>query len=153
MKKISLSLILLLVSVFSSSLFAQSSKYNLDDGFVADGYDVVSYFQDNEREGVDGYELKYDGVRFKFSSKKNLELFKSNPIKYIPQYGGWCAYAVAVKSEKMGSNPKSYEIRDGKLYLFYKRFFTDTLEDWLDEDPNNLVKQADKNWEKIKSFD
>jgi len=68
---------------------------------------------------------------------------------YMPQYGGYCAYAIAKKGEKVSINPKTFEIRDNKLYLFYDMFFTNTLDMWLENNPEQLKKQADDNWIKI----
>jgi len=120
-----------------------------NNGYVAEGYDVVSYFSLIAVEGSTNYEYQYDGVKFKFISSENLMLFKANPVKYIPQYGGWCAYAMGFKEDKVSINPKTFEIRGGKLYLFYNAWGTNTLKSWLKERPEKLKKQADANWAKI----
>ena len=93
----------------------------------------------------------YDNVTFLFSSKENLEQFKKNPSQYVPQYGGYCAYAVAVKGSKVNINPETFEIRDGKLYLFYNAWGTNTLTLWQEQGPETLKNKADENWEKIKT--
>ncbi|QOD59925.1 YHS domain-containing protein [Polaribacter haliotis] len=137
----------LLLLITSTTFFAQ--EYNLDKGYVAEGYDVVSYFNNNPEEGNKDFMTEYDGVKFKFASKENLEKFKNSPKKYVPQYGGYCAYAIGKNGEKVSINPKYYDIRDGKLYLFYKTIFNNTLKDWKEEGPEKLQKQADTNWIKI----
>ena len=71
-----------------------------------------------------------------------------NPAKYEPQYGGWCAYAMGAKGEKVSVDPKTYKIVDGKLYLFYNRLFNNTLEDW-NENEAKLKNKADANWVNI----
>jgi YHS domain-containing protein len=135
----------------SSSFFAQKIDYNTKKGYIAEGFDLVSYFtQKAPLEGNKKFETTYDNVKFKFISKENLDLFKSNPKKYIPQYGGYCAYAVAAKKTKMYIDAEAYEIRDGKLYLFYSSFFGSKLEDWKDGDTKKLQKKGDKNWEELK---
>ena len=140
--------ITLLFLIISSTLFSQKTEYYLKKGYIAEGYDVISYFNKKPLEGNKKYQTIYDGVKFKFSSEKNLALFKENPTKYIPQYGGYCAYAIGKTGEKVGINPKTFEIRDGKLYLFYNSWGTNTLKLWLKENPQQLKKQADINWKK-----
>lgn len=136
--------------IFSTSLFAQKNYY-VKKGAVAKGYDVVSYFNNKAIQGSKKIALEYDGVAFYFSSKENLKTFSKNPRKYIPQYGGYCAYAMGLKGEKVSINPETFEIRDGKLYLFYNSWGTNTLELWVKEGPKKLKEQADTNWKKITS--
>lgn len=137
-------LLLLLISITFSA-----QNYNTKNGFVAEGYDVVSYFNNKAEKGNKEFTTEFDGVKFKFSSKENLAKFKENPKKYAPQYGGYCAYAIGLKGEKVTINPKNFEIRDGKLYLFYNSWGTNTLELWQKEGAAKLQKKADKNWKKI----
>ncbi|WP_299049586.1 YHS domain-containing (seleno)protein [uncultured Polaribacter sp.] len=132
---------------FSISFFAQD--YNLKGGYVAEGYDVVAYFNNIAAKGNKKFSTTYDGVQFKFVSKENLKTFVKSPKKYIPAYGGYCAYAIGVKGEKVSINPKTFEIRDGKLYLFYNAWGTNTLELWQKEGAEDLKQKADKNWKKI----
>ena len=131
----------------SITFFAQD--YNTKKGFVAEGYDVVSYFDNKAIKGNANFIAEFDNVKFSFSSKENLAKFNKNPKKYIPQYGGYCAYAIGVKGKKVGVNPKTFEIRDGKLYLFYNSWGTNTLELWQKEGAEQLKEKADKNWKKI----
>ncbi len=141
---------ILMLLIFVTSLsFGQKSHYNIQKGAVAKGYDVVSYFNNTAKKGDKQYALKHDGVTFLFSSQENLNAFKKDPTKYIPQYGGYCAYAIGIKGSKVSINPETFEIRDGKLYLFYNRGRTNTLELWTTEGAEKLRDQADKNWKKI----
>jgi len=137
---------LLFISTMS---WGQTSTYNTYKGFVAKGYDVVSYFQGQPKKGKNTLVHSINGAKFMFDSQKNLDLFKANPYQYIPQYGGWCAYAIA-KNKKATIDPETYEIRDHKLYLFYNKNFNNTLKSWLKEGPELLRKQADKNWADMK---
>lgn len=134
----------------SSIFFGQEKDYNLKKGYIAEGYDVVSYFDNKVEEGKKEFTTTYDSVKFKFASKQHLETFKKNPKKYIPQYGGWCAYAIGANNTKYDINPKTYEIRDGKLYLFYNSWGTNTFDKWKKGNPEKLRKQADKNWAALK---
>lgn len=134
---------------FSLTVFSQKENYNTKKGAVANGYDVVAYFSNKAVKGNKKLSYTYDDVTFQFSTLENLNTFKANPTKYIPQYGGYCAYAIGVKGEKVGINPKTFEIRDGKLYLFYNSWGTNTLKLWLDENPEELKMKADKNWSSL----
>lgn len=140
----------LLIVITSVAATAQSIDYNTKKGSVAEGYDVVAYFDNEAIKGKKDYRTTYDGVDFLFSSEEHLNQFKTDPEKYIPQYGGYCAYAVAVKSKKVKIDPETFEIRDGKLYLFYNSWGNNTLETWLEKDVKGLQQKADKNWEAIK---
>ncbi|QTD36538.1 hypothetical protein JL193_10300 [Polaribacter batillariae] len=139
--------ILILLLSTTTTFFAQN--YNLDKGYIAEGYDVVSYFDNAPKEGKKDFTTEYDGVKFKFISQENLEKFKKSPKKYVPQYGGYCAYAIGLKGKKVSINPKTFEIRDGKLYLFYNSWGTNTLKLWKKEGAEKLKEKADENWLKI----
>jgi YHS domain-containing protein len=130
--------------------YAQSIDYNTKKGYVAKGYDVVAYFDNQAIEGQKEFTTIYDGAKFKFVSKENLNRFKSDPEIYIPQYGGYCAYAIAIKSKKVDIDPETFEIRDGKLYLFYNSWGNNTLETWKKNNVKGLQKKADQHWEVIK---
>ncbi|SFB91142.1 YHS domain-containing protein [Flagellimonas taeanensis] len=130
---------------------AQSIDYNVHKGYAANGYDVVSYFSGKAHEGFKVYTTEYDGVKYKFESQSNMEKFMAEPTRYLPEYGGYCAYAVAVSGKKVRVDPETFEIRQGKLYLFYNAGNTNTLDLWLKESPNVLKTKADENWKKIKN--
>ncbi|MEP3838168.1 MAG: YHS domain-containing (seleno)protein [Algibacter sp.] len=141
-------MVLLLLTI--STVSAQSIDYNLKNGFIANGYDVVAYFNNKAIEGDNTYTASFDGAKYKFSTEENLKTFKKNPEKYIPEYGGYCAYAIGAKSDKVSINPKTFQIKDDKLYLFYNAWGTNTLDLWKKENENKLKDKADKNWQKIK---
>lgn len=148
-----LSLFLVLFILNCISAFAQSTEwrkkhYNLEKNNLAiSGFDPVSYFDNLPQKGTPSFNYEYEGIVYNFSSEKNMELFKSSPIKYEPQYGGWCAYAMGDSGEKVEIDPNTYKIIDGKLYLFYNKYFTNTLDYW-NKDPDNLKSMADTNWKK-----
>tara|TARA_R110000822_G_scaffold95487_2_gene218295 strand:+ start:85 stop:528 length:444 start_codon:yes stop_codon:yes gene_type:complete len=141
-----------LITIFfltiSTTFLAQN--YNIQKGYVAEGFDVVSYFSNKPEEGSKEFITTYDGVKFKFSSNKNLETFKKAPKKYIPAYGGFCAYALGTKAERVSIDPETFEIRAGKLYLFYNSWGINTFKMWQEEGAEQLKEKADKNWVKIK---
>jgi len=142
--------IVLLFMFIGYTVTGQNIDYNIKKGYAAEGYDVVAYFNNEAKEGLKKYTTTYDGVKYKFASDKNLKVFLETPERYLPQYGGYCAYAIALKSKKVSIDPETFEIRDGKLYLFYNSWGTNTLKLWKQEQPNILVKKGNKNWDKIR---
>lgn len=118
--------VVILTFLISTVAFAQ--PINTKKGNAVKGYDVVSYFDNAPVEGKQQFSTVHQGGTYKFSNKKNLVAFKSNPERYLPEYGGFCAYAIATTGKKVDINPKSFQIKDGKLYLFYDSIFADTLE-------------------------
>lgn len=141
--------LLLFLVFFSIQLAAQKENYNLKKGYVAEGYDVTEYFNNTAVEGKKEFTVTYDSVKFKFANKKNMESFNANPKKFIPEYGGYCAYAIADNGKKVSINPKTFEIIGGKLYLFYNAWGTNTLELWNTENPKELKNKADLNWKNV----
>lgn len=139
----------------SGGVFAQASsdlrkkEFNLESGLAIQGYDPVAYFTEHKAvKGKREWALSYSGVVYYFSSEANKELFRAHPEKYEPEYGGWCAYAMGAKGEKVEIDPKTFKLVNGKLYLFYNRFFNNTLTDW-NKDESSLKAKADANWRKI----
>lgn len=134
--------------IFSNAQ-AQDLKpyYNTDkNGLWVDGYDPVSYLTVNKAvKGKSEISSTYKGATFYFSSATNRDLFKKDPEKYLPQYGGYCAYGIGDHNEKVPVNPETFTVMDGKVFLFYNRFFDNTLTDWK-KDEKNLYQQAEKNW-------
>jgi YHS domain-containing protein len=60
------------------------------DGVAIDGYDPVAYFTEGKAlEGSTVFTYEWMGAQWRFASTTNLELFKSDPSKYAPQYGGY----------------------------------------------------------------
>ena len=135
--------------VFSQTDAFREKQYNLNDGVAIKGYDPVSYFiAAKAQKGKKDFSFPYHGVTYYFFSPGNLETFKSNPSKYEPQYGGWCAYAMGHDGSKVEVDPETFKIINGELFLFYNRFFTNTLKTWnLDE--TNLHARAYANWQKM----
>lgn len=142
-------IILWMFILTSSSLFSQSNSGHLyvnSSNVAVDGYDLTTYFTQNKAvEGSKKFSTNYEGVTYYFKSEKNKQLFLENPEKYLTSYGGWCAYAMGAKSEKVSIDPETFIITDENLYLFYNSYFSDTSEKW-NKDPNGLRIKADKNW-------
>ena len=143
-------LLLLQVNVSNGQNTALRLKhFNLDGKLAIEGYDPVAYFKQHEAiKGRKEWAVSYQDVLYYFSSVANKEEFKKNPSKYEPEYGGWCAYAMGAKGEKVSVEPETFKILNGKLYLFYNRAFNNTLKSW-NKDEANLKRKADASWQKI----
>lgn len=135
-------LCLISINVIGQNL---SKHANQKRGVIIDGYDLVSYFDGNPQKGSDSWQFQYMGLTYRFKSEENKNTFKANPEKYIPQYGGWCAYAMGESGDKVKVDPKTYKIVDGKLYLFYNFGKNNTLIYW-NENEQSLKSMADKYW-------
>ena len=82
------------------------------------GYDTVAYFTDGKPvKGQDGLSTQWMGAKWKFSSQAHLDLFKGNPEKYAPQYGGYCAYGVVQDSRGSWHVLDSYNHRVQRFRL------------------------------------
>lgn len=131
---------------FSQTASIRTKHFNLKTQVAIQGYDPIAYFKENKAvKGSNTTSATYLGVTYYFSSIKNKDLFIANPTSYEPQYGGWCAYAMGQKGEKVEIDPSTFKIINGKLYLFYNAYFNNTLTDW-NKDQANLKNKADKNW-------
>jgi len=146
---------LILISAITIKTSAQDEtllrikNFNLEKGLAIQGYDPVSYFKQNKAvKGNDDISTTYQGIAYHFSSAENKNAFIKNPSAYEPQYGGWCAYAMGKSGEKVEVDPETFKIIEGKLYLFYNKYFNNTLKSW-NKDEANLKAKADVNWKKI----
>ena len=113
------------------------------------GYDLVSYHTEGKPVKGDGTQLTvYEGVTYLFSSEENKKEFDKNPEKYLPQYGGYCAYGAAVGKKFIG-DPEVWEIVDEKLYL---NLNPEIQQKWNEDMKGNIAK-ADQQWPGIKDKD
>ncbi len=125
---------------------------NVSNSEALSGYDPVSYFEGMPKKGREGLSYDYSGVVYRFASEANRDKFKSNPDKYAPAYGGWCAYAM-LDGDKVEIDPLSYKLIGGRLFLFYNGFWGNTLKKWdkkIAKTPEaSLVGKADAEWQKL----
>jgi hypothetical protein len=72
-------------------------------------------------------------------------MFMNEPVKYAPQYGGYCAGEVVSGSVTVNVDPEAFKIIDGKLYLVYDRRDAENFA----ENADTLVPKATANWPKV----
>ncbi|WP_257288405.1 YHS domain-containing (seleno)protein [Endozoicomonas sp. SESOKO2] len=140
------SLIVALTLMFSVQVMAKDEIYTgLFSDKAVSGYDPVAYFTEGQSvKGSDKFTTRYKGANWYFKSEEHKKLFLDNPEKYAPQYGGYCAWAVA-HGNTASADPNQWTIEDGKLYLNYNG---SVQKKWL-KDKKNLINEADDNWPKV----
>ena len=109
------------------------------------GYDPVAYFTAGRPvAGNSGIAYQWKGVTWRFASEKNRDLFKAEPARYAPQYGGYCAWAVSQGYTAKG-DPNHWKVVDGKLYLNYD---ASVQKNWEQDIPGHITN-ANRNWPKV----
>lgn len=143
MKRIILSLV---VAALAMPVFAQTSTkslVNVDSAGVAiQGYDPVAFFTDGKPvKGDQKLLLKHEGAIYFFASREHKDLFKADPAKYTPEFGGYCAYGVS-RNKLVEIDVDAFQIVGGKLLLQYSK----GVRDDFNEDPQGNLAKANANW-------
>ena len=122
---------------------AAAQRVNTDrHGLAVKGYDVVAYFVDGRAvPGDAGFEHTVDGVRYRFASAANRDRFAQEPQRFLPQYGGFCAWAVS-RGYTADTDPLAWRVVDGRLFLNYDR---SVQKQWEGDVTGNVAK-GDANW-------
>lgn len=114
-------------------------------GVALDGYDPVAYFTDGKpTPGSKEHTVEWNGATWRFATAANRDAFAAEPAKYAPQYGGYCAYAVA-NGYTADIDPQAWSVVEGKLYLNYDKKVQATWE----ADRDAMIRNADANWPKL----
>jgi YHS domain-containing protein len=126
---------------------AKTFEYNLDNtGLLLKGYDPVAYFRNGApAKGSKQFTASHRGATFWFANADNRDAFNKEPGKYLPAYGGYCAYGVA-QGYKVDGDPTVWKIVDNKLYVNLNR----SIGRKFNADISGLIKQADAKWPGMK---
>lgn len=129
-----------------STTFSQKAEIFSTNGKAIRGYDVVAFFAESKPvQGNESFSYNWKDVTWLFSSRENLELFKTNPETYAPQYGGYCAYGMS-GGYKAPTVIETWKILDGKLYFNYSL----KVQELWNKDQPGFIQKADLNWEKVR---
>lgn len=130
----------------AAAAFAKDPIYTTYFSNVAvGGYDVTAYFTDGKPvKGSKKFTAEYLGADWHFASAANRDKFAAAPAQYAPQYGGYCAWAVA-QGDTASGDPQLWTLHAGKLYLNYNKKINDK---WR-ADMENLIVAGDKNWPRV----
>lgn len=125
-------------------------SYNLNStGLAIEGYCPVSYFTDHKAVlGNPGHTSTYNGVDYRFASPSAKRTFDQNPERYLPAYGGWCAFGMAIQ-DKFPVDPTNFKIVDGRLMLFLRNTNVDAQARWNQGDEPGQVESADRHWQTV----
>lgn len=125
-------------------------SYNLPSSGVAlEGYCPVSYFVANKAvPGKPDYSSTYNGVTYYFAVPEGKRAFDMNPEKYLPAFGGWCAFGMAIE-DKFPIDPKSFKIVDGRLLVFLRNEKVDALALWNKGDDKEQLMKAAAHWRTV----
>lgn len=116
------------------------------DGKAIRGYDAVAFrSQQQAVKGNNAYTYNWKGADWLFASQANVDSFKTNPEKYAPQYGGYCAYGTA-DGHKAPTDTDTWTIYNDKLYFNYNK---EVQQSWK-KDQDALINKADKLWPTVK---
>ncbi len=152
MKNLIKTTILGLALAVSSVVFAQDKMANnIDNSNIAlEGYSPVSYLDlELAQMGNKAYKSEHKKVVYYFTSADQKATFDKNPEKYVPQYGGYCAFG-CYAGAKFRVNPNKFIVEDGKYYLYLTNVELDAKQLWLAENNHSKLKSvADKNWKKL----
>jgi YHS domain-containing protein len=140
---VSRQLIALAILVFLAACTALRLPTFSDDIGAIRGYDPVAYHTEMTAvKGDPAYTYVYNDAQWHFSSERNLDLFRSDPPRFAPEYGGYCAYAMS-RGLVVSIDPEAWKIADGKLYLNYSAGVRET---WLEDVPGNIAR-ANAHWQ------
>jgi YHS domain-containing protein len=139
MRTIALAFLALLLS---TSLPADLVNVAGASHIAIDGYDPVAFFTDSKPvSGSPSISVTHLGAVYFFATEEHKRLFTQNPNKYVPQYGGFCAFGVGLDA-LFPVDIATWQIRNDKLYLNLNQ---DILQKFNADFDANVVK-ADKNW-------
>ena len=141
------------VSILGSASLGQSKFASNPEGIAIHGYDVVAYHTQHAAiRGSNAHRVDHGGATFYFSSLENKSSFSAAPEKFLPKYGGYCAFAMAMKGSPVPADPQTFKLHNGQLYLFFNDYYEgnpfNTIIPW-NGDEVNLIAKADVNWKKM----
>lgn len=147
------SLFVLLFTGYTTSMAQTGDYFSNEQGIALGGYDVVGYFNAHKAErGSKTHAVRMNGSTFYFANEENKIAFEKSPASYLPAFGGYCAFAMATGNGKVPSNPETFKVYNGKLYLFYNDYYEgapfNTIVPWNADEVKNLA-QAEQNWQKL----
>lgn len=138
---------LALPTLASAAVPGATSAVNADNsGLALRGYDPVAYFDGGTpTKGVETISATYNGVRYLFASEAHRKAFQADPVRYLPEFGGFCAIGTSF-GEKVDADPETGRVINGKLYVNYDQ----RAQALFNKDVPGTISRADQNWPTVK---
>ncbi|MCB2053365.1 MAG: YHS domain-containing protein [Geminicoccaceae bacterium] len=133
-------------ALLSNNPGAEAAQIFTENDLAIRGYDPVAYFEEGAPvPGDEAFTTEWQGATWRFASAANRDAFEADPERYAPQYGGYCAWAVAAKGELYSTQPQNWTIVDDKLYLNYN----DDVQATWEKDIPGYIAEGDRRWPEI----
>ena len=133
--------------VTTTTVFSQKSEIFEKNGMAIKGYDAVAFHTEAKAiKGIENFTYRWKETNWLFKNQANLDMFKKDPEKYAPQYGGYCAYGTA-DGHKAPTETDTWTVKDNKLYFNYNK----KVQAVWSKDIPGYIEKADKNWVDIKN--
>ncbi len=149
-KTITRTLLGFLMAAAAMSVFAGSPMKMVatgPDNVAIKGYDTVAYFTEGQAmKGENKFVASWNDAEWHFANVAHRDLFTTNPERYAPQFGGFCANGLSkeFKGVKVAADPEAWTIVDGKLYIKFSKAARDR---WR-KDKAEKIKEAEESWAK-----
>ena len=141
---------ILIITASFAILACSSSSYRLNNNRLdsslpknigIQGYSPISYFEANSAQrGIADYNYTYKNKIYYFTSEQQIETFKENPKKYLPKYGQYCPYSLAL-GRRVGIDPTNFRVHNDELLLFHDDVELSTIDI---PSQNNMIDKADE---------
>lgn len=132
-------------TIVSTAFAAEPVSTSTFSDVAVSGYDPVAYFTDGKPvKGSKEFSTRWNGAEWHFASSAHRDAFIAEPARYAPEFGGYCAWAVA-QGKTAPSDPTAWKLVGGKLYLNYDH---DVARQWEQDVAGNISK-ANANWPSV----
>lgn len=136
----------LLLCAVLAACSLHAAEVNERDGIALKGHDPVAYFREGvPAKGLPELRQPHKGVTYLFKTAANRDAFIATPDKFLPEYGGFCAFGVS-RGYKADIDPAAFTLVGGKLYLNYN---AQVKNDWQ-KDTAGYIRRADERWAEVR---
>ena len=147
-------LVIIVLSMTTASFIAPDPaddiqmRFNVGQEHVGvKGYSVVAYHREQQAiKGNSKYSHVHEGITYHFQNLEELALFMDEPEKYLPRYGGYCAFGVSA-GKRLDVDPHNFKLANGALYLFLLSEDFDSRKEWEKHNEKKMISKADAKWE------